>query len=288
MKGKILLVALSCMATGAMAQYDAYITRYKDIAMRGMNDYGVPASITLAQGILESGAGTAELAVKANNHFGIKCHSDWSGATMYHDDDRSQECFRKYDTPEESFNDHALFLRGKARYSFLFELDKLDYKAWAKGLKQAGYATDPAYATRLVDLIERHCLARYDTLASVTPVEAAPEASRDDSTGLKRVRAGKYDTYYAIGKRYHIPFGLIYKYNDVEKGSREPKEGDVVYLRKKRKKVLPGQPATHMVRRGESMHDVSQRYGIKVHWLYNLNNMPYTEVPEPGRVLKLR
>lgn len=288
----MLVLCLLCAVSSAWAQstlemYNAYIGRYKEIAMRNMNDFGIPASITLAQGILESGAGTSELAVRANNHFGIKCHSDWQGATMYHDDDRSQECFRKYDTPEESFNDHALFLKGKARYSFLFELDKFDYAAWAKGLKQAGYATDPAYAVRLTDLIEKYHLAQYDTLAVMTPLPAKEEAKRSD-TGLKFVLAGQYDTYYALGKRYHIPFNLIYRYNDVERGSCEPKEGDVVYLQRKRKKALDSQPALHVVKAGESMYDISQRYGIKVHWLYNMNNMPYTAVPSVGQVLKLR
>ena len=295
MKSRILTIA-ACLLAGALAQpvlaqaasqYDAYIERYKDIAMRDMNDFGIPASITLAQGILESGGGQSELALRANNHFGIKCHSDWQGAVMYHDDDRSQECFRKYDTPEESFNDHALFLKSKARYSFLFELDKLDYKAWAKGLKQAGYATDPTYASRLTDLIETHRLAQYDTLAIRLPLapKAVPEKNE---TGLKHVTAGPYDTYYVLGKRYHIPFNLIYRYNDVVKGSREPKPGDVVYLQKKRKRVLDSQPALHVVAQGESMHAIAQRYGIQVHWLYNLNNMPYTAVPSVGQTLKLR
>ena len=128
-----------------------------------MKEYGIPASITLAQGILESGDGNSELATKANNHFGIKCHSDWTGESMKYDDDRRNECFRVYSDARESFKDHSLFLSERSRYATLFDLDPIDYKGWARGLKKAGYATDPKYADRLIDLIERHELYRYDT-----------------------------------------------------------------------------------------------------------------------------
>ena len=275
----------------AFANYDAYIERYKDIAMREMNDYGIPASITLAQGILESGVGQSELAVKANNHFGIKCHNDWDGEKIYHDDDKRNECFRKYNTPEESFIDHSLFLKNRSRYSFLFELDKADYKGWAKGLKQAGYATDPNYANRLITLIESNELHQYDTQAYVvaspeveTPVKQV--ASKNES-GLKYVLVQKGESYYTIAKAHNIPFSLICYYNDVDRKTRQPEEGEIVYLQRKKKLVEKG-AATHVVVAGESMHSISQKYGIRLHSLYDLNNMEYTQKAEEGKRLKLR
>ena len=140
-----------------------YVKFYSTIAMDEMMQFGIPASITLAQGILESGSGKGRLAVEANNHFGIKCH-DWNGKKIYHDDDKEQECFRKYDNPEYSFRDHSLFLTNRSRYSFLFDLKKDEYKKWAKGLKKAGYATDPRYAQKLIDLIERYELYKFDNI----------------------------------------------------------------------------------------------------------------------------
>ena len=288
------------LSLAASAQYDEYISRYSAISVREMEDFGIPASITLAQGLLESGAGKSELAVEANNHFGIKCHNDWNGEVMYHDDDRNHECFRKYDNPEQSFVDHSAFLKNKSRYAFLFEYARTDYKSWAKGLKQAGYATDPQYATRLVELIEKYDLHRFDTMTyamlqngqgtNVKTIsdEGIPyDEKRRDSSGLKYVLARENDSYYAIGKRYHIPFNLIYKYNDVEKNSRQPKAGEVVYLQRKLKKAKYV-PFTHVVNAGESMHDISQKYGIRIHSLYDMNDMPYTSVPKAGQVLRLK
>ncbi len=285
------LLLLLLVALPTFANYDAYIQRYKDIAMREMNDYGIPASITLAQGILESGVGQSELAVKANNHFGIKCHNDWDGEKVYHDDDKRNECFRKYKTPEESFIDHSLFLKNRSRYSFLFELDKTDYKGWAKGLKQAGYATDPNYATRLITLIESNELHQYDTEAYVTtsPEATTPTkqvASKNES-GLKYVIVQKGESYYTIAKAHRIPFSLICSYNDVDRKTRQPEEGEIVYLQRKKKSVEKG-AATHVVQAGESMHSISQKYGIRLHSLYDLNNMQYTQKAEEGKRLKLR
>ena len=142
----------------------AYIGTYKNIAIDKMEKYNIPASITLAQGILESGNGLSTLAKKSNNHFGIKCHSGWKGKRVYHDDDKKGECFRKYPTPEGSFNDHSIFLTGRGRYEFLFDLKPDDYKAWAKGLKKAGYATDRKYPKKLISFIETFELYKYDDL----------------------------------------------------------------------------------------------------------------------------
>jgi len=154
-----------------------YVLDYKDVAKQNMKNHGIPASITLAQGILESGAGKGTLCVTANNHFGIKCHNDWTGDKIYHDDDSEQECFRKYAQPSESFNDHSLFLTTRGRYAALFKLEKDDYEAWAKGLRSAGYATDPKYPEKLIGLIERYELAKYDAEVlgnNFTPVVKAP------------------------------------------------------------------------------------------------------------------
>ncbi len=185
-----------------------YVLEYKDIAMNNMKVYGIPASIILAQGILESGAGRGDLAVSANNHFGIKCHSDWTGDSVRHDDDARQECFRKYDKVAESFRDHALFLTGKGRYSSLFELDKDDYQAWAKGLRKAGYATDPRYPEKLISYIERYNLAQYDAQVlgiKYRPIEnqntrSIAVSSRNDS--YYEVQKG--DTLYSISKKYNM------------------------------------------------------------------------------------
>jgi len=156
-----------------------YIDKYKDLAIREMNRTGVPASITLAQGMIESDFGNSSLAREGNNHFGIKCHNDWQGPSIRHHDDRRNECFRKYSSPEDSFNDHSDFLRSTSRYSFLFNLPPTDYKAWAKGLKKAGYATDPQYANMLIRKIEENSLYNFDqgyTASKQKPVEMAPAA----------------------------------------------------------------------------------------------------------------
>lgn len=289
----VAFVALSANVFYVSAAQDneAYIEKYYKIAMREMNDYGIPASITLAQGILESAAGTSRLAVQANNHFGIKCHNDWSGEKIYHDDDKNNECFRKYTRAEESFVDHSQFLKDRARYSFLFELDKTDYKAWAKGLKQAGYATDPNYPTRLINLIEKYDLHKYD-LASFTSKEEdvvtpAKLQTIKNESGLKYVYVQKGESYYTIAKKYSIPFDLIYSYNDVDRKTRQPEEGTVVYLQQKKKKITYGD-GVHVVKKGESMHDISQKYGIRIHSLYDLNKLPYDSKIEVGKLLKLR
>ena len=278
-----------CMS--ALQDNEAYIQKYCNIAMREMNDYGIPASITLAQGILESAAGTSRLAVQANNHFGIKCHNDWSGEKIYHDDDKRNECFRKYERAEESFIDHSQFLKDRPRYSFLFELDKTDYKAWAKGLKQAGYATDPNYPNRLITLIEKYELYKYDKESFTSKEEGvktpAKTVKEKNESGLKYVYVQKGESYYTIAVKYNIPFGLIYSYNDVDRKTRQPEEGTVVYLQKKKKKITWGD-GLHVVKKGESMHDISQKYGIRLHSLYDLNNMPYDAKAEVGQLLKLR
>ena len=187
-----------------------YIALYSPIARANMENYGIPASITLAQGILESGAGRSELTRRANNHFGIKCH-DWTGDKVYHDDDRRGECFRKYDDPASSFRDHSLFLTQRGRYSFLFDLKKDDYKGWAKGLRQAGYATDRQYPAKLINLIERYELYRYDAEVLDEGMLAYESGSR--TATFHTVEKG--DTLYSLGRRYGLSVEQLMKYNNL-------------------------------------------------------------------------
>ena len=190
-----------------------YVSIFKDIAMGNMRNYGIPASIILAQAILESGAGKGNLALNANNHFGIKCHVGWTGESIRHDDDAAQECFRKYDNPSESFKDHALFLTGRSRYAGLFEFSKGDYKAWAKGLKAAGYATDPKYPDKLISYIERYNLHEYDNqVLDINYVsnekqmitELTVEFRNTIPKGLDSYVVQKGDTLYSISKKFEL------------------------------------------------------------------------------------
>ena len=183
-----------------------YVKYYSDIAMDEMIEFGIPASITLAQGILESGAGKGRLAVEANNHFGIKCH-DWNGKKIYHDDDEQQECFRKYDNPEYSYRDHSIFLSNRGRYSFLFELKRDDYKQWARGLKKAGYATDPKYPQKLIDLVERYELYKYDNVVL------------KKKNKFYKVRRG--DTLYSISDKFNMSVKAILKLNNLKTDNLE-------------------------------------------------------------------
>lgn len=186
-----------------------YIRTYAPIAQEEMKLYDIPASITLAQGILESGAGEGELCRIANNHFGIKCH-EWNGAKVYHDDDARGECFRKYKDPKYSFRDHSLFLTGKGRYAFLFDLDRDDYKGWARGLRKAGYATDRRYPDKLIGLIERYELYRYDSDVLKRPSPAyTSSAKKEQDTYVVQ----KGDTLYSIAKRYDTTVEKLQEYN---------------------------------------------------------------------------
>ncbi len=186
----------------------AYIDSYSDIAQEEMLQYGIPASITLAQGILESGAGRGELTSKANNHFGIKCHG-WQGDTVYHDDDEAQECFRKYNDPKYSFRDHSLFLTQRSRYQDLFKLKKDDYKGWAKGLKKAGYATDPKYPDKLIGIVERYDLDKFDDAV----LGKKGSSKKDDDSKIATHEVKKGDTLYNIARRYNITVETLKEYN---------------------------------------------------------------------------
>jgi LysM repeat protein len=277
-----------------------YIEMYKDEAIKEMHRSGVPASITLAQGILESGDGNSPLARYANNHFGIKCHSDWQGKTFIQDDDARDECFRSYKHPLESFHDHSEFLK-RSRYAALFELKLTDYKGWAHGLKKAGYATNPRYPELLIDIIEKNGLAQYDR-------EKAPKRDprKDDESERKLIAAGKNrsgahrvavhanniryielresDDLEAIADEFNMGLWQLYKYNDLEKGEELPKAGPL-FLQPKRGKA---QEDYHIVKTGESMWDISQQHGVKLKKLYKKNRLNAGEQPEVGQKLYLR
>ena len=201
-----------------------YIYQFKDIAMGNMRTYGIPASIILAQGILESGAGRGDLATRSNNHFGIKCHVGWAGESVRHDDDSAQECFRKYDNPSESFKDHALFLTGRSRYSKLFTLSKGDYKAWARGLRAAGYATDPKYPDKLISYIDRYGLSEYDSMVLdvnyVSNERQIVEELTITTRNLRPNNLGSYvvqkgDTLYSISKKFELKVEDLKKKNNL-------------------------------------------------------------------------
>ncbi|NHF61427.1 LysM peptidoglycan-binding domain-containing protein [Flavobacteriaceae bacterium TP-CH-4] len=189
-----------------------YIDTFSEIAQMEMKAYGIPASITLAQGLLESGFGRGELALKSNNHFGIKCHRGWEGDRTYHDDDEAGECFRKYNHPMYSFRDHSIFLSGRSRYAGLFELDSDDYKRWAKGLKQAGYATDKRYPQKLISLIEQHRLYQYDRgVVQQGYGQETTSVQRNPTTYVVK----KGDTLYSISRRYSVSVEDLRRINQI-------------------------------------------------------------------------
>ena len=213
--------------------YSAYIATYSGMAVEQMKKYGIPASITLAQGLLESDAGRSTLAVKCNNHFGIKCHSDWTGRKMYHDDDAKQECFRCYRDADESFRDHSLFLVNGARYQSLFKLGSTDYKGWAKGLKAAGYATSPTYATKLIELIERYGLDRYDSKNGVRLKDGQLPHQPLLVNGQRCVRLREGETLKDIAREYGMQLSMLRRFNEVDRKFTPP-AGTLVFLERKK------------------------------------------------------
>lgn len=281
-----------------ISSYEKYIKKYCVIAVQHQKEYHIPASITLAQGILESGAGQSELARKANNHFGIKCHG-WKGAKVYHDDDLRGECFRKYKTPEDSYKDHALFLTQRDRYRSLFKLKITDYRGWAKGLQKCGYATNKSYANRLIKLIEDYDLYRYDTAKLTKKTKKGQQkkltlTQKGHSIQYKIYRTQNLLYVYSNGNDSfeEIAASLGFKVKDLKKFNEVPEDfplqkGDIVYLEKKKKKA--DKPYyDHVVQMGESMHSISQKYGIQIKSLYKLNKKHEDYIPEEGDVLKLR
>ncbi len=279
-----------------------YIDQYRSWAIDEMKRSGIPASITLAQGMLESNNGNSTLATKGNNHFGIKCH-DWKGKSMRHDDDKRNECFRKYKSVRDSYIDHTNFLMNAPRYSFLFGLDQTDYKGWARGLKKAGYATSPTYASALIRIIEDHELDQYDSgkvrlrkvddtepMAEVTDIDGF-EIEIDHRKILVRNRIDyiivkNEDTYQSLTRELELmPYELA-QYNEIQKNSKL-KKGQVLYLQPKRSKASV-EFSYHTVEAGETMYDISQMYGIKSKKLYQLNLMNPGEEPELNDEIHLR
>lgn len=261
--------------------YQQYIDQYKDLAIEQMKKYRIPASITLAQGLLESGAGRSELARKGNNHFGIKCHG-WQGAKTYFDDDARGECFRAYDNVYESYEDHSRFLVNGRRYSKLFSLRTTDYKGWARGLKAAGYATNPQYANKLIEIIRLYDLDQYDSAKSYDKFFAKRSKDRSVNGYLHPIyqfnknyyiKARSGDTFRSIAREVNISYRSLAKYNERDKNDVLA-EGDIVYLKKKRKnapKEYKGR--LHYVKAGESMYSISQLYGIRLKNLYKINRL---------------
>jgi LysM repeat protein len=255
---------------------DEYIAAFKDIAVLEMHQFGVPASITLSQGILESSSGNSRLAKEGNNHFGIKCKSDWTGKTIYVDDDAPNECFRAYNTVLESYKDHSAFLRSNWRYQELFKLSVTDYKGWAEGLRKAGYATNPKYHEILINLIDRYELHKFDYIQKTDPPPSQIITIKNNDIPAVYVKKG--ETVGDIAKSNDLPEGRIYRWNDLPKGA-EISEGDILYLKPKKRK---GSEEFHTVEEGEGMYEISQMYGIKLKHLYKKNKMEDTLQPAVG------
>ena len=316
---KLLMVAVAlCLGGMAFAQsaQEKYISTYAEIAVQEMYRSGIPASITLAQGMLESGNGRSELAVKSNNHFGIKCHNNWNGGRVYHDDDAKGECFRKYDHVHQSYRDHSDFLRYRDRYKFLFDLKPTDYKGWAYGLKKAGYATDPSYPTKLIRLIEEYRLYQYDTKtasfgAAGKAVVARPappsvieqavpvadqvrkkyfqfETTRQmfSKNGVPFIYSAEGETYKSIADANGLFVKELLKFNDLTE-DEILRPGTVVYLQSKKNAAVKGLEK-HVIESGETLRDIAQRYAVKMGKLYKLNGWSKEYEPKEGDCIKLR
>lgn len=283
-----IFVCLVLQAQTRNKQYESYIKQYRDLAVEEMKKYRIPASITLAQGLLESGAGQSTLARKSNNHFGIKCGSDWRGKTVSHDDDARGECFRAYKHPQQSYEDHSKFLANRPRYASLFKLDITDYKGWARGLKKAGYATNPRYAEQLIGIIELYDLHKYDRKGGLKWMKENPNPHQTYiANGLVYIVVRAGDSWKSISKELDISQKKLRKYNDLYKGYAL-QVGDVLYLERKNRKAGK-EHIVHVLRAGESMYSISQKYGIRLKNLYKLNKMDEDDpAPEVGTILRLR
>lgn len=306
MKRLILVILAAWLSLGASQNPRlAYIEKYSALAVEEMERTGVPASITLAQGMLESAAGQSLLATKGNNHFGIKCHNDWTGKSMRQDDDQRNECFRVYKSVEQSFRDHSDFLRGRDRYKDLFELEVTDYKGWARGLKKAGYATDPSYANKLIELIEDYNLHRFDRadesgkakskskekakLKTPKQLETPRKIEKQElemeyrerhsfsferdlyeQNGVPFIYARDGESFSSIASAHGLFLKELLRYNDLSE-IRELTPGNVVYLAAKKSRAPEGVSKYVVDRQGETLYEISQRFGIRLKTLENLN-----------------
>lgn len=301
----ILLFSMLTVAQNQNPSYLLYIDQYHQIAERQQKEHGIPASIVLAQGLLESGAGKSELSRTSNNHFGIKC-TDWAGEKVYHDDDEKGECFRKYNQVLDSYEDHAQFLKTRPRYASLFQLKPTDYEGWAFGLKKAGYATDPSYAFKLISIIENYNLQKYDNgkyfaenskkenttspngdyYGSMGTIEAFPSHEVLKINGVRFVKSLPGDTYKSIADEFNISEKRIRLHNEISSAALLM-PGMRVYVSYKKRKALKGFE-NYIVKAGDSMYSIAQDFGIKTVSLYKLNLMDFSQVAKVGQVLKLR
>jgi LysM repeat protein len=286
----------------------SYIATYREIAVKEMMEYRIPASITLAQGIYESNAGRSRLSLEANNHFGIKCHKDWMGKTFSQDDETQNECFRKYTNPEESFRDHSIYLSQHDRYKPLFNLDISDYKGWANGLKTCGYATNPQYADHLIKTIEYYQLYQLDVTDFSLVFNDSVAQSRDSvrtiglnakfdlfaegpgkrmvylNNGLQFIIFRKNDNIKNVAKAFHVTERKIRKFNDMKKNAPLV-PGQMVYLEPKKRK---GAISQHVVKPGETLYTISQSYGIELSQLYKINKLKTGHPVNQGQKVLLR
>jgi len=291
----LLEFTLTLPAQKKVQTYVDYINKYSNLAVKHKDKYKIPASITLAQGILETNAGLSKMAIATNNHFGIKCHTDWAGERAYYKDDNPKDCFRQYKSVEDSYEDHSKFLLQYPRYAVLFTYDIRDYTSWAKGLQTCGYATNPGYANSLIRIIEDYDLYRYDTKKASSTVRDN-EKHPHEKPVLRRDVYKTYNLLYVIAKENdsfdQISDDTGFKVKDLIKYNEVPedfplKKGDIVYLEKKKKKA--DQPNfEYLVKVGDSMHSISQRYGIRLKNLYKMNKKDWDYAPTEGEVLRLR
>src|SRR5688572_10247871 len=295
-----------------------YIEAYREIAIAEMHRTGVPASIKLAQGIHETTAGTSDLVRRSNNHFGIKCKSNWTGESVKHTDDAPHECFRKYDDPAQSYRDHSDFLKGSSRYASLFNLDPLDYSAWAYGLKKAGYATNPKYPQIIIKLIETYNLQDYTLIAlgkmppkenaigvismertngddpgiatTIPEVEKKNEQRRDypkeefKINNTRVIYASAGTSLLSIAQQYSIPLARIFEYNELERTETLTND-QLIYLQRKRK---AGSNEFHVVKQGETIRDIAQEEALRLESLLEYNHLESYMQPAAGEQLYLR
>ncbi len=325
---KQVLIFFCCFCFIAMSSAKAqqqevvkeYISRFKDLAMEEMQRTGVPAAIKLAQGIHETGAGTSQLVLKSNNHFGIKCKANWTGESVSHDDDARGECFRKYSAAEDSYRDHSDFLKNSSRYASLFTLDPTDYKGWANGLKKAGYATNPKYPAVLIKLVEDYQLQDYTLIAmgkkkntdegmvsavllteKENPVDATPVAAMNSKPPITREQPGYPEgifninetkvvfvksgtSWLSVAQQYNIPLARIFEFNEMEQSEAAEKD-QLVYLQRKRK---TGKTDFHIVVAGETLHEIAQMQAIRLESLLEYNRLEPGMQPVIGEKLFLK
>lgn len=290
-----------------------YIEEYRDVAIEEMKRTGVPASIKLAQGIFETAAGTSDLVMRSSNHFGIKCKSNWTGESVRHDDDEKQECFRKYPSALDSYRDHSDFLRANSRYAFLFNLDPTDYKAWAFGLKKAGYATNTRYPVALIKLIEDYQLQDYTLIAmgslpplkAKDPIVAAVVVEKNETVentvvnsaprevypeGVFRINETKVvfvpkgTSFLAIARQYDVDLSRIFEFNEMARTEISDRD-QLIFIQRKRK---TGSADFCFIKKGESLHDIAQKQGIRLESLRELNHLTVNDTPAEGEKLFLR